>query len=61
MAMKRQEVIELMHDMGDEIDIEELLYRLYLREKLTKAESALEAGDVLSEEEVDRLSEEWLR
>jgi len=59
--MKKQDVLDLMHDMPDEVDVEELMYRLYLRAKLEKAEAALEAGDVLTEEEVERLSEEWLR
>ncbi len=58
--MNRQDVVDLMHDMPDKVDIEELMYRLYLREKLERAEAALAAGDVLTEEEVERLSEEWL-
>ena len=59
-AMNRQDVVDLMHDMPDKVDIEELMYRLYLKEKLERAEAALAADDVLTEEEVDRLSEEWL-
>jgi len=58
--MNRQDVVDLMHDMPDKVDIEELMYRLYLKEKLERAEAALAADDVLTEEEVDRLSEEWL-
>jgi hypothetical protein len=59
--MKKQDVLDLMHDMPDEVDVEELTYRLYLKEKFEKAEAALAAGDVFTDEEVERMSEEWLR
>lgn len=58
--MNRRDVVELMHDQPDEVDIEELMHRLYLRAKLERADAALAAGDVLTEDEVDRRSEAWL-
>ena len=58
--IKKQDVIDMMGDLPDEFDPEELMYRLYVREKLARSEAALAAGDVYTEEEVERLSEEWL-
>ena len=58
--MNKQIVLELIHDLPDEIDLEDLHYRLYVLQKVEKGEEARRAGDVIPQEEVDRLSEEWL-
>lgn len=59
--MKKTEVIELIETLPDEIDPDDLIYRIYLKKKLDKAERELERGEVLSHEEVLRSIEEWLR
>ena len=59
--MKKNAILELLRDMPEDIDADELMYRLYLRQKLEASESALEAGKVLSHEEVVQRSEEWLK
>jgi hypothetical protein len=58
--MKKNDILELLRDMPEEIDADELMYRLYLRQKLEASEAAVEDGNVLSHEEVVRRSEEWL-
>jgi hypothetical protein len=57
--MKKQDVINLLQDMPDEIDVEQLMYHLYVVRKIELGEAAIAAGDVLSEEEVDREIESW--
>ncbi len=59
--MKKTDVLDLLRDMPEEIDADELIYRLYLRQKLEASESAVDSGNVLSHEEVVRRSEEWLK
>jgi hypothetical protein len=59
--MKKNDILELLRDMPEEIDAEELMYRLYLRQKLEASEAAVEAGNVLSHEEVVQRSEDWLK
>lgn len=34
MVLRKEELVELIRQLPDEIDVEELIYRLYLREKL---------------------------
>ena len=60
-AMKKNDILELLRDMPEEIDADELIYRVYLRQKLEASEAAVEAGKVLSHEEVVRRSEESLK
>ena len=59
--MKKEVILELLRDMPQDIDADELMYRLYLRQKLEASEAAVEVGNVLSHEEVVRRSEEWLK
>jgi hypothetical protein len=58
-AMKKSEVLELLQEMPEDLDVEKLIYTLYLRQKLEIAEADLAAGRVISHEEVEREMEEW--
>ncbi len=59
--MKKESVIELLREMPEEIDAEELIYRLYLKQKLETAERAVLAGDLVVHEEVVKRSDKWLK
>ena len=39
MTIRKTELVELVNQLPDDVDIEELIYRLYLREKLGAAEA----------------------
>ena len=57
--MKKQDVVELMRDMPEEIDLEELMYRLYLKSRIEQGEAALAAGDTISHAEALRIFASW--
>ena len=59
--MKKHEVLQLLRDLPEEFPPDELMYRLYLKQKVDRAEAAATAGDLLTHEEVVRLSDEWLQ
>ncbi len=59
--MKKQEVLELLEQYPDEVDTEELIYGLYLKAKLERAEAAVKRGDVLRHKEVVKRSQEWFK
>ena len=59
--MKNNEVIELLRDRPDEVYADDLIYRLYLMQKLEKSEAAADAGDLIPHEEVEKRSAEWQR
>jgi len=52
MVITKRQVLELVKDLPDEIDIDELMYRLYLRQKLEAAEKDVREGLLVSHEEV---------
>jgi len=59
MTMHKAEMLELVHQLPDEVDVEEVIYRLYLREKLATAEADIAAGRTLSPEEVRAQARTW--
>ena len=59
--MKKSDVIELLREMPEDIDADELMYRLYLKQKLETAEAAAEAGEIIPHDEVMRQSDMWLK
>ncbi len=59
MSVTRDEVLELVRNLPDKVDIEELIYRLYLREKLAAAEEDIAAGQTLSIEELRNQVASW--
>ena len=61
MTISKDEVVALLRELPDEVEIEDLIYRLYLREKLAAAESDVAAGRTLSAEEVRAQAAMWRR
>ncbi len=59
--MKKNEVLELLREMPDDIDADDLICRLYLKQKLEASEAAAETGEVIPHAEVVRRSDEWLK
>lgn len=59
MTISRAEVIELIRQLPEQVEIEDLIYRLYLREKLAAAEADIAAGRTLSAEEVRAQAASW--
>ena len=59
--MKKSDIMEILRDMPEELDIDKLIYTLYVRRKIELAEADAEAGREISHEEFERLSDEWLR
>ena len=58
-TVKKQVILDMLQTMPDEFDPEELMYRIYVVAAIAEGEAAIEAGDVLTEEEVDRQIDRW--
>lgn len=61
MMIRKDEILELARQLPDEVDVEELIYRLYLREKIENSEADIASGRILSDEEVRKQAAEWRR
>lgn len=61
MTIAKQQVLELIKDLPDEVDIDELIYRLYLMQKLEAAEEDVSEGRFVSHEEVVKETSKWFK
>lgn len=57
----KSKVLEAIKTFDDEIEIDELLERFIVLNKISEAERQIEAGAVLSEEEADKKIDEWFK
>lgn len=61
MTISKEEILELVNQLPDPVEVEDLIYRLYLREKLAAAEAAIAEGRTLSAEEMRAEAASWWR
>ncbi|MBI4683312.1 MAG: hypothetical protein HY757_09470 [Nitrospirae bacterium] len=59
MSITKQQVLDLIKDLPDEVDIDEVIYRLYLRQQLEAAEKDVQEGRLVSHEEVVKETSAW--
>lgn len=59
METLKEEAINAISKMHDSADIEEIMYRLYVIDKVRKGKEAVEQGDTISIEELKREIESW--
>ena len=60
MNIAKSRLEDLVKELPEEVDIEEVMYRLYLLQKIEAGETAVKEGKVLSHRDaLTRLSKKW--
>ncbi len=59
MTIRKRDVLQLVRSLPDRVDLEELIYRLYLRQKIAAGEADIAAGRVLSSAELRKRIKQW--
>lgn len=59
--MTKDDALKLIDALPDAFDVEELHYRLYVWQKIQDGEADYEAGNFITQEELDREIDEWLK
>ncbi len=55
----KQEALESLRNLPEDADLDEIMYRLYVIDKLRKSRKAIEKGEVISHEALKREIEQW--
>jgi hypothetical protein len=55
----KQEALDSLQQLPDDADIDEIMYRLYVLNKLRKSREAIARGEVISHEDLKREVEQW--
>ncbi len=60
MKTPKDEVRELLDTLADDASLEDIQYHVYVRQKIEKGLEAADAGQVISQEEVEKRMARWL-
>jgi predicted transcriptional regulator len=60
MSAPKDEVRQLLDRLPEEASLEDIQYHIYVRQKIQSGLDDVEAGRVLSEEEVEKRLAKWL-
>jgi predicted transcriptional regulator len=55
----KQEALASLQQLPEDADLDEIMYRLYVIDKVRKGREAVEQGRVISHEELRREIEKW--
>ena len=56
----KQEVVNLINNLPENVTIEDIQYHLFVRQKIQKAERQIEVGETFSQDEVmEKLRKKW--
>ncbi|MGE3297232.1 MAG: hypothetical protein AB7I68_07740 [Porticoccaceae bacterium] len=55
----KQEALESIQRLPEDADIDEIMYRLYVLDKLRKSREAIEQGQVISHDDLKRDINQW--
>ncbi len=59
MQPAKQEALEAIGKLPDDTDMDEIMYRLYVLDKIRKGQEAVEQGRTVSSEELKREIDSW--
>ncbi len=59
MQAAKQDALNTINQVPENADMEEIMYRLYVLDKVRKGQEALERGDTLTSEELERDIDSW--
>lgn len=59
MQAAKQDALNIINQLPDNADMEEIMYRLYVLDKVRKGQEAVERGDTLTSEELQRDIDSW--
>lgn len=59
MPAAKQEALKTIDQLPDDVDMDEIMYRLYVLDKIRKGQEAVEQGKTLTNEELKREIDAW--
>ncbi|MBU0951629.1 MAG: hypothetical protein KKH91_02200 [Elusimicrobia bacterium] len=61
MTITKQNVLDLVGELPAKVDIDELIYRLYLRKKIESAEEDVRKNRMISHENIIKGTTKWFK
>ncbi len=61
MSTIKESVISLLKDLPDDVDMEEIMYHLYVKQKILRGKEQLAQGKTHTHEEVKEMARKWVK
>ena len=61
MIVEKNQILEMIKGLPEKIDVEELIYTLYLKQKLENAEKDVREGRLVAHEDVIKETSKWFK
>jgi hypothetical protein len=55
----KQDALESFQRLPDDVDVDEMMYQLYVIDKLHKSREAIKQGDVINHDDFKREMQQW--
>ena len=59
MHAPKQEALDAINKLPEDVDMDEIMYRLYVLDKIRKGQEAISQGRTISSEDLKREIESW--
>ena len=59
MQAAKQEALKTIHQLPEDADIDEIMYQLYVLDKIRKGQEAIEQGQTLTSEQLKQEIDSW--
>ena len=60
-ATVKEEMKKMLESLPEDCTWEDIQYHIYVREKIERGMAAVDAGDVISQEEAEERVDQWLK
>ena len=61
MATEKESIIKMIKDLPDDVSLDEVMYHLYVRQKILRGLEDVKHGRTYSHDEVKKMAEKWLK
>ena len=60
-ATAKEEMKKMLESLPEDCTWEDIQYHIYVREKIERGMAAVDAGDIISQEEAEQRVDQWLK
>ena len=61
MATEKENIIEMIKNLPDDVSLDDVMYHLYVRQKILRGLEDIKQGKTYSHDQVKKMAEKWLK
>ncbi len=61
MATEKENIIKMIKDLPDDVSLDEVMYHLYVRQKILRGLEDVKHGRTYSHDQLKKMLEKWLK